>query len=354
MQSWKKPKERNNMQQNIKIIPIIMCGLLFSASAGALQFDYEKISVKLTGYGTIGMIEPDFESPLFIGDWRARGQITYTQNNEYKFGLVYAMDQSAIEKGNFSRETFAFIESKTYGRIEIGFTDSIARKLGLGLPDVGGLRINDKPLYNEKIVPEGPVIADTTLTSGRSNSLRINLVSVPISSVQYGLSVSGITDKYDWTIDGGIKIKNSSGKLKTAYSVGASFMKNLNDFDNEVYTPGVTADWRAQMSLGMNLQYNSWIWGTTARVIYDEKPIGPVSDGFVVGTGVSYDLLKYSVSFTYMFSDTGVWQHNVDDFTDHMAVASFRYKYSEFVDGWISSGLTSKTPFISAGLRATF
>jgi hypothetical protein len=264
------------------------------------------------------------------------------------------MDQSAIKKGNFSRETFAFIESKSYGRIEIGFTDSIARKLGLGLPDVGGLRINDRPLYNEKIIPDGPVIADTTLTSGRSDSLRVNIVSAPIQSAQYGVSVSGITDNYDWAIDGGIKIKNSSGKLKTAYSVGASFMKNPNDFDNEIYTPGVTADWRAQMSLGMNLQYNSWIWGTAARVIYDKNPIGPVSDGFTVGTGVSYDLLKYSVSLTYMFSDTGVWQHDVDDFADHMAVASFRYKYSEFVDGWISGGLTSKTPFVSVGLRVTF
>lgn len=342
------------MKKIINTLFVVVSGLVLSAGANALQFDYETVSVKLTGYGTVGMIEPDFESPLFIGDWRARGQITYAPDNEYKFGLVYAMDQSALEKGNFSRETFAFIESKTYGRLEVGFTDSIARKLGLGLPDVGGLRINDRPLYNEKIIPDGPIIADTTLTTGRSDSLRINLVTAPISSVQYGISVAGITDNYDWSIDGGIKIKKSSGKLKTAYSIGASFMKNPNDFDNEVYTPGVTADWRTQMSLGMNLQYNSWILGTTARVIYDKNPIGPISDGFVVGTGVSYDLLKYSVSLTYMFSDTGVWQHNIDDFTDNMAVASFRYKYSEFLDGWISGGITSKTPFISAGLRATF
>ena len=342
------------MKKIINTLFVVVSGLVLSAGANALQFDYETVSVKLTGYGTVGMIEPDFESPLFIGDWRARGQITYAPDNEYKFGLVYAMDQSALEKGNFSRETFAFIESKTYGRLEVGFTDSIARKLGLGLPDVGGLRINDRLLYNEKIIPDGPIIADTTLTTGRSESLRINLVTAPISSVQYGISVAGITDNYDWSIDGGIKIKKSSGKLKTAYSIGASFMKNPNDFDNEVYTPGVTADWRTQMSLGMNLQYNSWILGTTARVIYDKNPIGPISDGFVVGTGVSYDLLKYSISLTYMFSDTGVWQHNIDDFTDNMAVASFRYKYSEFLDGWISGGITSKTPFISAGLRATF
>ena len=335
---------------------IIAATVIFSLPqmANALQYDYNKTSFKLTGYGTIGVIEPDFESPLFIGDWRVRGQITNTPNNEYKFGAVYAMDQSAISKGDFSRETFAFIESKSYGRIEVGFTDSVARKLGLGLPDVGGLRINDRPLYNKKIIADGPVIADTALTSGRSNSLRINTVFASKSNVQYGLSVAGITDNYDWAVDGGIKIKQSDGKLKTAYSVGASFMKNPNDFDNEVYTGGITADWRAQMSLGMNLQYNSGMWGTTARVSYDQNPIGPVSDGLVVGTGVSYDLLKYSLSLTYMFSDTGVWQKNVDDFADHTVVASFRYKYSEFVDGWISGGMTIKTPFVSAGLRITF
>ena len=127
-----------------------------------------------------------------------------------------------------------------------------------------------------------------------------------------------------------------------------------DNFDNEIYTPGVTADWRAQMSMAMNVQYNSWIFGLSGRVIYDQNPIGEVSDGFVVGTGVSYDLLQYSISLVYMMSDTGVWQNDVDDFVDNTVIASFRYKYSENVDGWISGGATSKTPFISAGMRITF
>ncbi len=330
----------------------IIAGILPYA-AHALQYDMGKFSAKLTGYATGGVINPDFESPLFIGDWRGRAQITYDATDDYKFGFVYALDQAALDRGNFSRETFGYIESRAYGRLEIGLTDSIARKLGVGLPDVGGLRINDRPLYNEKIIPDGPIIADTTLTSGRSDP-RVNIVSAPTNGVQYGVSASGFANNYDYALDMGLKIRRPSGKVKTAYALGLSFMDNPRDFDNEVYTPGVTADWRAQMSLGMNLQYNSWIWGTSARLIYDQDPIGPISDGFVVGTGVSYDLLKYSVSLTYMFSDTGVWQSDVADFSDHMAIASFRYKYSEFVDGWISLGITSQTPFVSAGLRLTF
>ena len=322
--------------------------------AYALDYNIGNTDFRLTGYGTFGMINPDVETPLSIGDWRVRGQITNSSIQDTKLGFVYAMDKASLDKGNFSREVFAFLQSKSVGRIEFGFTDSIARKLGLGLPDVGGLRINDRPLYNEKIIPDGAVIADTTLTSGRSNSLRLNAVSNSSNGVQYGVSVSGITDDYKWAADAGIKYRKSSGKLKSAYSVGASFMNRPDNFDNEIYTPGVTADWRAQMSMSMNLQYNSWIFGLSGRVIYDQNPIGEVSDGFVVGTGVSYDLLQYSISLVYMMSDTGVWQNDVDDFIDNTVVASFRYKYSENVDGWISGGATSKTPFISAGMRITF
>ena len=335
---------------------ILCAATLFMVFGGAYALDYNigNTDFRLTGYGTFGMINPDIETPLSIGDWCVRGQITNSSIQDTKLGFVYALDKAALDKGNFSREVFAFLQSKSLGRVEFGFTDSIARKLGLGLPDVGGLRINDRPLYNEKIIPSGAVIADTTLTSGRSNSLRLNLVSNSNNGTQYGVSVSGITDDYNWAADAGIKFRKSSGKLKSAYSVGASFMNKPDNFDNEIYTPGVTADWRAQLSLAMNLQYNSWIFGVSGRAIYDKNPIGAVSDGFVLGTGVSYDLFQYSVSLIYMLSDTGVWQNDVDDFIDNTVVASFRYKYSENVDGWISGGTTSKTPFISAGMRITF
>jgi len=70
--------------------------------------------------------------------------------------------------------------------------------------------------------------------------------------------------------------------------------------------------------------------------------------------GISYDLLKYTLSLTYIFSDTGIWQHDVRDYNDHTIVGSFRYKYSENVDGWVSLGWTTETPFVSAGMRLTF
>lgn len=327
--------------------------ILSGTVAHAIDYSAGKFDFKLTGYGTGGIIQPDFETPLFIGDWRVRGEIDLNANDNHKFGAVYSLDAAATDDGKAFREAFGLYQLKQVGRIEVGFTDSIARKLGVGLPDVGGLRINDRPIFHKKIVPEGPVISDTTLTTGRS-ALRVNIATSQINGAQYGLSLSGITDDYDYAIDGGLKIRKSDGKVKRAFSLGASFMNNPHAFSTDVYAPPVTADSRTQLTAGMNIQYNSWIWGTTARLIYDDNPTGPVSDGIVAGTGVSYDLFQYSVSLTYMFSDTGIWNRDVDDFMDHMLIGSFRYKYSANVDGWISMGITSKSPFVSAGMRLTF
>lgn len=326
---------------------------VISTAANALEYDNGRLGLKLNGYGTAGVLEPDFETPDFIGDWRVRGEANYLITDGNTLGLVYAIDAAAVDEDKFMREAFTYWQNRNYGRVELGFTDSIARKLGVGLPDVGGLRVNDKPLFYKKITPSGPVISDTTLTTGRS-ALRANFATMPIGKAQYGLSVSGITDDYDYAVDAALKIRQPSGKVKMAYALGASFMSKPDGYRTDAYTPRVYADWRAQVSGGMNLQYNSWMWGVTARLIYDENPIGPISDGLALGTGISYDILNYSVSLTYIFSDTGIWNHDVKDYMDHTAIASFRYKYSENVDGWMSLGITTDTPFLAVGMRLTF
>ena len=229
----------------------------------------------------------------------------------------------------------------------------MAEKLGLGLPDVGGLRMNDNPLIYKEIEPNGAIISDTTLDTG-DGAARINVVTTQYDGAQYGLSLAGGGKNYDFTLDGGIKIRQPNGKTKTAYSFGASFMSNPKDFNQSQFSPRVTADWRTQLSAAMNVQYNSWMFAITSRAIYDQHPVGTRSDGIMLGTGVSYDVLKYSLSLTYTFSDTGIWNNDVDDFINHTVVGSFRYKYSERVDGWMSLGFSLETSFIAAGLRATF
>ena len=322
-------------------------------AADALQYSADRFALKLTGYGDLAMIEPEFKDPLITGDWKLRGQANYAVAAGQTMGMVYSIDAQRTRRHRYMTDLFALFEDRSVGRIELGLTESIAAKLGLGLPDVGGLRMNDNPLFYDRISPRGAVVADTTLDSG-TQALRINLASSPTNTVQYGLSASGVTDDYKFAVDAAAKIRRPSGKVKTAYSVGASFMDSPENFYQDPYSALVTADWRAQGTLGFNLQYNSVIWGVTLRGIYDENPIGVASDGIAAGTGISYDLMQYSFSLSYMFSETGIWHDYTPDYADHTVLGSLRYKYSENVTGWMSLGSTTKTPFVAAGIRLSF
>lgn len=319
----------------------------------SVQYSANDFHFKLSGYGTAGIIEPDFNKPDFIGDFNLRAQSDYKLDTDVLLGGVFSINAAALDEDRFFHDAFIYGQTRGVGRIELGYTASVAHKLGLGIPDVGGMRLNDESLLYKKMGTDGSVIATTTITSG-CEALRLNFVSVPLNNVQYGVSFAGLTDQYDYSVDAGLKMKRSQGKIKTAWSLGASFIDSPDGLINDAYTPSVTADWRAQLATGFNLQYNSWIFGTTARFIYDENPVGDVSDGMVLGAGASYDLLNYSLSLSYLFSDTGIWDKNIKNYRDNSLVASFRYKYSEYIDCWTSMGVSRDMPFVSAALRISF
>lgn len=326
---------------------------LTAESADALQFSNGRSALKINASGTAGVIEPDFNDTLFLGDFELRAQYNYAIARGQTFGLIYEWDGHALDERDWAHDAFALWEISEIGRIEAGLTSSVAHKLGVGIPDVGGLRVNHKPLFYKKINPRGNVIPDTTVTTGH-DAVRVNLVSVPTALGQYGVSVAGFTDEFNYAIDGGVKFRFPNGKIKSALSVGASFMDKPDHFNSTSYTPDITADWRAQASIGFNLQYNSWIWGTSVLGIYDKNPVGAAGDGLSAGTGFSYDVLNYSISLSYLYSMTGIWHQDARDYDDHTVLLSARYKYNENLSVWTSIGYTTQTPFISTALKLSF
>ncbi|MDR0726982.1 MAG: hypothetical protein LBF37_02865 [Rickettsiales bacterium] len=335
-----------------KISIVAFAAILGASGANAYEYKSGNSTFKINAQGTIGAINPDFEEPLFINDWRVRGEYGYEITEDRKLGLMYAMDALSYDEDEVARDAFLVFQDKSIGRFEVGFTDSVAKKMGLGLPDVGGLRVNESPIFYKKINPNGNVISDLSLNTDNYVP-RINYVSPLKQGMQYGLSIAGITNRYNFATDAAVKIRKSTGKTKTAFAFGLSFMDSPDNYSADPYSAAVTADWRAQVSASMNLQYNSWIWGVTARAIYDQDPIGPATDGINVGTGISYDLLKYTLSASYVFSDTGIWD-DTKDYLAHSALLSFRYKYSENADMWMSVGITTDTPFFGVGIRGKF
>ena len=338
---------------------LILLGIL-STNAYAIEKKVDNWNFELDADGMVGFLTPKDDPTIFINDWDVKAQTTYSFNRTQKIGAVYSIDADCVESGEYIHDAFLLLEDRDIGRAEVGLTYSIARKMGLGLPDVGYLRINDKSILYKKLDLKRVLISDTPATTGHE-ALRLNLATVSTEYGQYGVSFAGMTDEYDYAVDFAVKLKSPLGKLKSAYSLALSYMEKPDNYSENSFSPNVTADWRGQVALGLNLQYNSFIWGTSVRMIYDENPVYKTADGLVAGSGISYDLLQYSLSFTYLFSDTNIWKHH-DEFGNrliggdyvHTYLASFRYKYSEQTHLFMSGGLADATPFFAVGLRTGF
>ena len=345
---------------NIKTLSLFICCATITTNAVAWDHKNGNWNFRLDADGMVGFLEPKTDKPIFIDDWDVKAQIFYRLNTTQRFGAVYSIDADCVDDKEYIHDAFVLFEDRDYGRAEFGLTHSIARKMGLGLPDVGYLRINNKSILHKKLDLKRVLISDTTATTGHE-ALRLNLATSATEYGQYGLSVSAGGDDYDYAIDGAFKIKQPHGKLKSAYYVAVAYIDNPKNYEENSFSPRVTADWRGQLAAGINLQYNSIIWGTSARVIYDGDPIYKTADGFIAGTGISYDLLQSSFSLTYLFSDTNVWNHR-DKITHerltgdyiHTVLASFRYKYTEHTGVFMSLGYTATKPFFAVGIKTGF
>ena len=344
----------------MKKISLITICFLFSTNAFALDYSTRKWDFQLDAEGMLGFLETKDDKPLGINDWDVKTSAIYHLNSTQRIGAVYSIDAACVEDDEYVHDAFVLFQDRTIGRAEFGLTHSIARKMGLGLPDVGDLRLNNKSILYRKLDLNKTLISDTTATTGHE-SLRLNLATISTDYGQYGVSFAAFGSDYDFAIDTAVKFKQSNGKLKSAYSFALSYMDKPKGYEENSYSVPVYADWRGQAAFGLNLHYNSFIFGTSLRLIYDENPTLKTSDGLVAGTGISYEFLQSSVSLTYLFSDTNLWKHNdiitgeemSGDYTNTI-IASFKYKYTEHTSVFMSGGIAYTTPFFAVGIKTGF
>lgn len=331
------------------ILPLFFCVLSFTANA--LENNYGNLNIKLSGYGTAGYVNTDNKSN-FANDWYIRAQASYHKSKNWLFGAVISHSAWYLAQEKPAMDAFTYVESP-WGRAELGWTDTIATKLGLGLPDVSGLRIN-KDLIIYDFIDIEPTISRTSI-SGAQFAFRVNVVSTP-GPIQTGISFAPKQHHFNSATDFGIKYKLSDGKTKLAISMGASFIDKPTNFAGDIYAPRSNADWRGQISAGLNLQYNSWIWGLNTKTTYDKNPINMISDGISIGTGISYDFLRWSASLSYIRSQIGIF-HNTTNYFTNTGIISLRYKINQFWNIWASGGAVSAnhtSPFISGGFMFKF
>ncbi|MDR0967462.1 MAG: hypothetical protein LBL75_01355 [Rickettsiales bacterium] len=336
----------------MKKLVLIFVGVLFCGAANALTHKTDDWKFNLSGYGT-GMGISSNEKSQIRGDWQLVGSATYSINNDWRVGATLGHSAWNVLRHNIVKDGFVFMENP-WGRAEVGITSSIASKLALGLPDVGGLQFN-RNFWVLRNVDAENILWKNSVYDG-SGEYRINLASRP-GDIQYGLSVVPRGRSFNTSVDAGLKYKIGDGKTKYALSFGAMFMDSPDGFNGNDYAPKVFSDWRAGVSLGLNIQYNSFLWGLTATANYDQNPRGELSDGIGIGSGISYDLLSWSASLSYKFSQIGLFHSGENNCFAHTGVASIRYKINQFWTVWVSGGATrmQKThPFIAGGITLKF
>jgi len=325
--------------------------LLLSVPAAA-SFSYNRhgVGLRFSGEGTAGASTPGG----FFPDFRLRGQFNYAAHPGWTAGAVYSIDQLATSTGHYARDAFLLVEGPQ-GRIEAGITNSIATKLGLGLPDVGQLNVNEYNFIYGAMNLDRPMISNPVIDSARY-SLRANFATVPTKPFQLGVSIVPWDPNFKYSSDFGLRFRSPHGKTKMAASFGTSFIDSPKGLVADLYAPSLTADSRNQISAGVNVQYRSWNWGLTARGIYDKNPVGPRSDGLQTGTGISYEFLNYSASVSYMLSEVGVWHR--ESVTHHTGILSLRYKIDRYFSIWASGGMVKTPdkdqPFAAGGLHVRF
>lgn len=336
-------------------MPYALClSALCVQSADAFTYNRNRVGLRLSGHATGGAGMPEYT----VYDYRIRAQANYAVWNGWTLGAVYSVERTGVDREYFYNDIFIFTESP-YGRVELGWTESVAAKLGVGLPDVGSLRANSTPLFYDMTGARN-VIANPVAT-GTRYAFRATTVTVPTRPVQVGMSVSPFNTNFDSATDIGIRYRMPHGRTKYSVSIGAGYIDRPNNLSADSYAPNVTADSRYQLALGTNIQHRSWNFGITARGIYDNNPITAPSDGLQGGIGASYDFLNWSGSLSYIFSAVGIWDNNPEhpnSYLTHTGLASLRYKIDQYFSVFTSGGAVINagdfSPFITAGIRASF
>ena len=327
-----------------------MCGLIFCSGANAFEKQIGQNNIRITAQGATGA----FDRGGAFADYLIRAQASRLLSNRWNIGAIYSYDKLSRDNNKFARDSFIYAETE-WGRIEAGWTESIASKLALALPDVGGTRLNNAPFF----LPDNFIGITNPAVRGNQYAWRLNAATLPTRPWQFGAGQTiGNADGFNKSTDIGIRYRNPYGRTKTSLSFGLSYIDRPFDMTGDAYLPPVFASARYQATTGFNLQYGSLVWAITAKAVVDNRPVGFVSDGLQAGTGLSYDFLAFSASASYIFSSIGIWRPDDKNTSAHTGILSARYKATKYLNVWGSAGLTyfADKPnfFLSGGMGIRF
>jgi len=346
----------------MKLLTALLLILIATPAAAVMNWHYGRNTFRVSGEGHLGVLDDESAFTRYNLRLEARRRLP----NRWHFGAVYSIDEFTVEQGFAARDAFAFLETN-YGRVEAGWTESIATKMGLTLPDVGGTRINNAPFF----LPDDFTGYTNPRVFGNQFAWRMNMATMPTNPIQFGMGTTSWHQSqagFNNSTDVALRFRKPEGRIKSSVSAGFSYVERPMGFKADAFLPPVFATARYQGTLAGNVQWGSLLWAVTTKVTVDQNPdlacdacAGFRTDGIQVGTGASYDVLSMSFSANYIFSNIGVFGHDTNVINNHTAMMSARYKIDQFFSVWATGGslfssdpIIGINPFFSAGVTARF
>jgi len=243
------------------------------------------------------------------------GEIIFTPSVTLDNGLTFGFrtDLEAQNAGSMIDESFFILSGDTFGRLEIGGTNSAGYKLSVGAPEVTSMWINSPSI--SAFVPVSfavpfnfrqAAISSYTEVAGNNDGTRINYFTPDFNGLTLGLSYAPTATevaRQAFDADGAIADR-STRPLKDIWDIGLYYGQSFGTTDvafsaryGEGSATAAGAGDPSTWAVGLTVGFDALsIGGSYAKNDNDDGTFGLDQEGWSLG--VSYDYAAWSFGLT--------------------------------------------------------
>lgn len=286
-------------------------------------------------YNNVLKAQPELTAKYLVSD-------TLTLRAKYAYRIV--RDDRFVSK-NLSRiyDFYGTIDSKIYGKIDIGKLLNVAYLMHQGSVDVSCLDVDDSDISYFYQKPKGFYAPTLTYLSTDSRDPKITYTTPDFGGFQAGLTLVEKEDKESDSIaPNNVKFDHGKGAIGgmrylhhfneetwLGLSGGLAFYK-----DNRFFLADNTVDTNhREYSLGSKLGWKGWRFGASyRRMLFSDKVA--LKDSSAVSLGIAHHFEKYAVSLTWLHSQA---KYDEKDKYNHIMLSN-KYTFNSYLEGYLSLG----------------
>lgn len=253
-------------------------------------------------------------------------------------------DRFTSKKVSRLYDVFGTLDSKKYGKLDIGKLLNIAYLMHQGSVDVSCLDVDDSDISYFYQVPPGFYAPTLTYIGTDSREPKITYTTPDFNGFKAGLTVVRSENiKPDSIAPNGVKMNHGRGIIGaaqykhhftndfwTAFSAGSAFYKDNHFFTSQRQ---VSANQR-EYSLGSKIGYKGLTTGVSYRRLLFSDAV-KIKDSSAVSMGVAYQVNKsYALSLSWLHSQAKFIEK---DKYNHIMFSN-RYTFNSIVEGYLSVG----------------